>query len=67
MSTSYVHAASPEEFQAASNWITSEPAAANLSTEVKLEVGRLTSIRPGLMTCIQLYGLFKYITTSAGP
>ncbi|EAL20326.1 hypothetical protein CNBF1370 [Cryptococcus deneoformans B-3501A] len=43
--------ASEDQFEAASSWLISTPAAAGLPNEIKLE----------------LYGLFKFITTGAGP
>ncbi|OWZ53687.1 hypothetical protein J010_03886 [Cryptococcus neoformans] len=43
--------ASKDQFEAAASWLTSTPATAGLPNEIKLE----------------LYGLFKFITTGAGP
>ncbi|WVQ81445.1 hypothetical protein IAT38_003569 [Cryptococcus sp. DSM 104549] len=43
--------ATKQQFEAASSWLSSAPAAAGLSNDIKLE----------------LYGLFKFITTGEGP
>jgi hypothetical protein len=65
------HDYDPLAFEAAADWLSSTPAAANLPNQIKLEVRSRSLDRCSTSFAaahhLQLYGLFKFVTTGAGP
>lgn len=56
-----------DEFDAAASWLSSNPSAASLPNDTKLEVGLTICHLLSVEINRQIYGLFKYANTGAGP
>jgi hypothetical protein len=56
-----------DDFDAAASWLSSNPSAASLPNDTKLEVYLYCLFRCEKGSDMQIYGLFKYATTGSGP